>query len=147
MDPAKKRKTRLVVTLSVALLLATALIYTSFSASTVARTPTQLLAQSTPGKDYELSGRVVDDSVVKTKDGMTFRVKDRAGGKGARSIIVHYSGTVPDPFREGREVIVTGKVVDGELQAKPGSLVTKCPSKFTNSKSKAGATEGASSKY
>ncbi len=134
MDPAKKRKTRLAVTLGVALLLATALIYTSFSTSTVASTPSELLAGSTPGKSYQLSGRVVVGSVEKKSDSMTFRVRDRAANDDAKSILVRYTGTVPDPFREGREVIVTGKVVDGELIAEPNSLVTKCPSKFTNKK-------------
>lgn len=132
MDPAKKRKTRLAVTLGVALLLATGLIYTSFSSSTVASTPSELLAGSKPGKSYQLSGRVVNGSVDKQTESMTFRVKDRNAGEGAKSILVHYTGTVPDPFREGREVIVTGKVVNGELVAEPNSLVTKCPSKFTN---------------
>ena len=35
MDPARKRKIRLIVALSAAVLLAVALVYTSFSASTV----------------------------------------------------------------------------------------------------------------
>lgn len=135
MDPAAKRKTRLIVTLGIALLLATALIYTSFNSSTVARTPSQLLSASAPGESYELSGRVVNGSVVKHGDGMNFRVQDRTAGNKSESILVRYTGTVPDPFREGREVIVTGRVVDGELVAKSGSLVTKCPSKFTNAKS------------
>lgn len=129
MDPARKRKTRLVLTLGVALLLATALIYTSFSASTVAKTPSELLSGAKPGKSYELTGKVVNGSVKERKDGVDFAVRDRTG---ATSIPVEYSGTVPDPFREGREVIVTGKVEDGVLVARPGSLITKCPSKFTN---------------
>lgn len=133
MDPARKRKTRLVVTLGVALLLATALIYTSFSASTVARTPSQLITASTPGESYQLTGKVVMGSVKKDDEKLDFAVEDRAGGSGAKSIKVKYTGTVPDPFREGREVIVTGKVQNGVLIAEPGSLVTKCPSKFTNS--------------
>lgn len=135
MDPAAKRKTRLIVTLGIALLLATALVYTSFNSSTVARTPSQLLGASTPGESYELSGRVVNGSVVKHGEGMSFRVQDRSGKTDGKSILVRYTGTVPDPFREGREVIVTGRVVNGELVAKSGSLVTKCPSKFTNAKS------------
>lgn len=133
MDPARKRKTRLIVTLGIALLLATALIYTSFSASTVARTPTQLLASSTPGESYELSGKVVKGSVKKTDDLLIFRVRDRSASDASASMLVKYTGTVPDPFREGREIIVTGKVAHGELIAEPNSLVTKCPSKFTNS--------------
>lgn len=129
MDPARKRKTRLFVTLGVALLLATALIYTSFSASTVAMTPSELLSGSTPGKSYELTGKVVSGSVKESGEKLEFEVRDRAG---TASIPVKYSGTVPDPFKEGREVIVTGTVKDGVLIAEPGSLVTKCPSKFTN---------------
>lgn len=129
MDPAKKRKIRLIVTLGIALLLATALVYTSFSASTVARSPSQLLSASVPGKSYELSGRVVKGSVVEKGENLSFRVADRAG---TASIPVTYRGTVPDPFREGREVIVTGEVRDGTFVAKPGSLITKCPSKFSN---------------
>lgn len=133
MDPAAKRKTRLIVTLGIALLLSTALIYTSFSASTVAKTPSELLAGSTPGESYELSGRVVTGSVKKGDDSLVFRIRDRASADKSDSILVKYTGTVPDPFKEGREVIVTGKVVNGEFIAEPGSLVTKCPSKFTNS--------------
>jgi cytochrome c-type biogenesis protein CcmE len=37
---------------------------------------------------------------------------------------------VPDPFADGREVIVTGKVEDGTFAADRDSLITKCPSKF-----------------
>lgn len=129
MDVSKKRKIRLVVSLGVALLLATALIYTSFSASTVARTPSQLLAYSEPGKSYELSGRVVAGSLKEHGQSFQFKVQDRAG---TASIPVTYRGTVPDPFREGREVIVSGVVKDGVFVGEQGSLITKCPSKFSN---------------
>jgi cytochrome c-type biogenesis protein CcmE len=129
MDRAKKRKIRLITTLAIALLLATALVYTSFSSSTVARTPSQLRASAQPGRSYELSGRVVNGSLVERGQSFSFRVADRDGGK---SIPVTYSGTVPDPFREGREVIVSGTVKNGVFAGKPGSLITKCPSKFSN---------------
>lgn len=129
MDRAKKRKIRLITTLAIALLLATALVYTSFSASTVARTPSQLRASAQPGRSYDLSGRVVNGSLVEHGQSFGFRVADRSGGK---SIPVTYSGTVPDPFREGREVIVSGVVKNGVFVGKPGSLITKCPSKFSN---------------
>jgi cytochrome c-type biogenesis protein CcmE len=45
---------------------------------------------------------------------------------------VTYTGVVPDPFREGREVIVSGELKNGTFVAERDSLVTKCPSKFTN---------------
>ena len=44
---------------------------------------------------------------------------------------VVYTGVVPDPFRDGREVIVTGRLKNGTFVAERDSLVTKCPSKFT----------------
>ena len=50
MDPSRKRRIRFVVALSAAVVLASALIYTSFSASSEARTPSQLAAVATPGK-------------------------------------------------------------------------------------------------
>ena len=128
MDPQRKRKIRLVVALSTAVLLAVALIYTSFSASTEAKEPSQLLS-ATPGTSYEMTGRVVKGSVRRGGEGMTFRVVDRDGG--SRSLPVSYDGTVPDPFRGGREIILTGSVENGTFVGEPDTLITKCPSKFT----------------
>jgi cytochrome c-type biogenesis protein CcmE len=61
MDPQAKRKIRLVVALTTAVLLAAALVYTSFSAATEAKEPSQLL-NAAPGKSYDLTGKVVDGS-------------------------------------------------------------------------------------
>jgi cytochrome c-type biogenesis protein CcmE len=44
---------------------------------------------------------------------------------------VTYSGTVPDPFRGGREIVLTGEVEHGTFVGQRDTLVTKCPSKFT----------------
>jgi cytochrome c-type biogenesis protein CcmE len=104
MNPARKRTVRLVVALSAAVLLASALIYTSFSAASPALSPTQLLHQAQPGRSYQLTGKVLDGSVRHEGNALDFSVADRAGGA---TIPVTYTGTVPDPFREGREVIVT----------------------------------------
>ena len=57
-----------------------------------------------------------------------FRVRDR---KGQASVPVSYTGALPDPFREGREVIVTVRAQGGAFVGERDSLVTKCPSKFT----------------
>jgi cytochrome c-type biogenesis protein CcmE len=130
-DPRRKRKIRAVVLLTVALLLAGALVYTSFSAATEAATPSQLVASADPDRFYELTGKVVDGSVERSGESMRFAVRDRAG---STAIPVVYEGVVPDPFREGREVIVEGRVRDGTLVAERDSLVTRCPSKFTEQK-------------
>ena len=127
MDPSRKRKVRFVVALSVAVLLAGALVYTSFSASSEARTPSQLMTSSEKGKVYKLTGKVEPGY---TRKGTTtyFRVRDRAG-KG--SVPVSYDGTLPDPFREGREVIVSVRRQGEGFVGEKDSLITKCPSKFT----------------
>lgn len=128
MDPQRKRKIRLVLALSTAVLLAVALIYTSFSASTEAKEPSQLL-NAAPGTSYEMTGRVVKGSIQRQGDGISFRVRDRDGE--GKSLPVSYDGTVPDPFRGGREIILTGSVEGGTFVGEPDTLITKCPSKFT----------------
>lgn len=120
------------VALTAAVLLAGALIYTSFSAATQASTPSDLLAGSEPGRSYELTGKVVADSVERDGDRLAFRVRDRDG---RTSVPVSYEGVVPDPFREGREVIVSGTLEGGTFVAERDSLITKCPSKFTKDES------------
>ena len=127
MDPDRKRKIRLVVALTAAVLLATALVYTSFSASTEARSPSELLAEE-PAGTSEVFGTVVAGSVERQGADMSFELADREDP--TKSVPVEYSGQVPDPFREGREVIVDGELVEGTLVAEKDSLITKCPSKF-----------------
>ena len=127
MDPARKRKIRLVVALGAAVLLAVALVYTSVSASTETKQPSDVLKAS-PGQAYQMTGVVVPGSIHHHGSQLDFSVADRDNPKA--SIPVRYSGEVPDPFADGREVIVTGKVEDGTFAADRDSLITKCPSKF-----------------
>jgi cytochrome c-type biogenesis protein CcmE len=129
MDPSRKRRIRLVVALSAAVILASALIYTSFTASSDAVGPSQLLAHADTGRSYQLTGKVVDGSIRHIGDAILFRVRDR---NDARSVPVSYTGAVPDPFRDGREVIVTVRKQGAEFVGERDSLVTKCPSKFTD---------------
>jgi cytochrome c-type biogenesis protein CcmE len=126
MDPQRKRQVRLFVALGAAVLLAAALVYTSFSASTEAKEPSQLLT-ATPGKSYEMTGKVVRGSVRRNGTQLRFRVADRDGGA---SVPVAYAGSVPDPFRGGREIVLTGEMRDGTFVGQKDTLVTKCPSKF-----------------
>ena len=132
MDPARKRKIRLVVALGAAVLLAAALVYTSFSASTEAKQPSQLLNASS-GSSYDLTGKVVAGTVRKDGESLRFRVADRDDP--SASIPVTYAGTVPDPFRAGREIVLTGKVEKGTFVGERDTLITKCPSKFTTERS------------
>jgi cytochrome c-type biogenesis protein CcmE len=125
MDPARKRTIRLVVALGAAVLLAGALVYTSFGSSTGTRSPSDVVE----GSRTKVTGKVVPGSIRREGRELRFQVRDRDGTK---SIPVVYSGVVPDPFRDGREVIVEGELRDGTFVGERDTLVTKCPSKFKN---------------
>jgi cytochrome c-type biogenesis protein CcmE len=132
MDPSRKRRIRLGVALSTAVLLAAALVYTSFSASSEAVKPSQLVTHADPGRSYHLTGKVVNGSIRHDGGTTWFRVRDRDAKTNARSIEIRYTGSVPDPFRDGREVIVDVKKGAGTaFVGAPDSLITKCPSKFS----------------
>jgi cytochrome c-type biogenesis protein CcmE len=132
-DPSRKRRIRFVVALGAAVLLAGALAYTSFSASTEARQPSELVAAApTPGKKYQLVGKVVAGYHSKG-DTTYFKVRDR-NGKAAVPVV--YKGSLPDPFRADREIVVDVVKKGDMFEGQTGSLVTKCPSKFTADQTK-----------
>ena len=134
MNPQRKRTIRLVVSLCAAVVLAAALVYTSFSASSEARTPSQL-RDAPAGRAYQLTGRVMP-GYHREGDVVVFRVRDRNGPASAATVPVRYAGAVPDPFREGREVIVTVRRRGAVFVGEKDSLVTKCPSKFSDGQGK-----------
>ena len=101
--------------------------------NTVHRTPYWRASGSligVTGGSYDLTGVVAPNSVSHDGSQLDFEIADRDDA--AKKIPVTYQGTVPDPFREGREVIVTGTMTDGTFIADKDSLITKCPSKFAD---------------
>jgi cytochrome c-type biogenesis protein CcmE len=125
MDPNRKRAIRLTVALTAALLLASALIYVSFSAGRDELTAGQLLQKAKPGGSYILAGTVTQAH----QDGTTllFRIRDP---KRDVSVPVKYSGIVPDPFAVGRAVLVNVTDDNGTFIGQQNTLTTKCPSKY-----------------
>ena len=131
MAPRLKRRRRLIGLLTAVVLLAGALIYTTFSASSEAVTPSALLAKADPGSTYQLTGKV-EPGYERRGNQLVFRVRERTAPPGTPSVPVTYEGTVPDPFRENREVIVKVRKQGDGFVGERDSLVTKCPSKFQN---------------
>ncbi len=127
MDPSRKRAIRLTVALIAALLLASALVYTSFSAGRDELTAAQLLVRAEPGRSYILAGTVLDGSVRHDGDALLFSVRDP---KLKVAVPVRYTGIVPDPFRQGRGVLVTVRRHGSSFIGEQDSLTTKCPSKY-----------------
>ncbi len=125
--PGKRSPVRLVVALSVAAALAVFLLYTSIAGGgTPSLRPSQL-----PGHDgrVSLAGKVVGRPGGDAHaGGLHFKLRDV---KGTATVPVVYTGSVPDLFRTGRDVVVDGKLRNGVFVAVPNTLVTKCPSKYT----------------
>ena len=131
MDPGRKRAIRLTIALTVAVLLASALVYTSFSAGRDEVTASQLLAKAKPGQSYILAGTVLAGSVRHEGTALLFRVRDP---KLRVSVPVRYTGVVPDPFAPGRGVLVTVHSQGSAFVGEQDSLTTKCPSKYQAAK-------------
>lgn len=115
------------IALSVAAVLAVFLVYTSLAGGgTPMVQPGELAGQSGA---VQLGGIVVGPVEGDARgDGLRFELRDI---KGQETVPVVYTGSVPDMFREGREIMVRGELANGVFTAERDSLVTKCPSKYS----------------
>ena len=122
--------------LSVAAVLAVFLLYTSLAGGgTPSVSPSELSSKT---GEVSLAGRVAGTPTGDAHGaGLRFVLEDIQGANKQRVIVV-YKGSVPDLFRVGRDVVVTGtQRADGIFVTKPGSMITKCPSKYQAAKSTA----------
>ena len=130
--PSRRSPARLVIALSVAAALAVFVLYTSIAGAGTPQIQPKDLAAHTG--TVLLVGKVVSTSGDShTPQGMRFVLRNVKGHPEARVTVV-YHGTVPDPYRVGREIVVTGRMRDGVFRAENGSLTTKCPSKYAPAK-------------
>ncbi len=122
------------IALSVAAALAIFVVYTALAGNGVAQLTPSSLAGHTG--DVTVVGAVVGklQGDAHEHGGLRFRLKDIGRRSGARIPVV-YHGSVPDLFKTGRHVVVEGTLRNGVFVAKPGSLTTKCPSKYAPAKS------------
>jgi cytochrome c-type biogenesis protein CcmE len=123
---------RLIVALGVAAVLAVFLLYTAVAGqSTPTLTPSELAAHS---------GRLAVVGVVVAPlrgdshgpSGLRFGLRNIDGKGGVVPVV--YRGENPPPlFKVGRNVVVSGSYAHGRLDG--NNVVTKCPSKYTATKS------------
>jgi cytochrome c-type biogenesis protein CcmE len=123
---------RLVIALSIAAVLAVFLLYTSIAGGgTPSLKPSELGSRT---GTVSVAGLVVGPvSGDAHAGGLHFRLRDIEGDS-KQTIAVRYTGSVPDLFRVGRHIVVDGELRNGTFVASPGSMVTKCPSKYTADK-------------
>jgi cytochrome c-type biogenesis protein CcmE len=129
----RRSPARLVIALSVAAALAVFILYTSIAGAGTPQIQPSALHEYA-GQDVTLVGKVVStrgDS--HSAAGMRFVLRDVKQDSGVHAAVL-YHGTVPDLYKVGREVVVTGKLENGRFAADDGSLSTKCPSKYAPAK-------------
>jgi cytochrome c-type biogenesis protein CcmE len=117
-----------VIALSVAAVLAIFLLYTSIAGGgNPSISPSELGSRS---EKVQLAGLVIGPVRGDAHAaGLKFRLKDIDDGS-RTTVPVVYRGSVPDLFRKGRHVVVDGQLRGGVFVAEPGSMITKCPSKY-----------------
>jgi cytochrome c-type biogenesis protein CcmE len=123
---------RLVVALAVAGVLAIFLVYTAISGTTPALQPSNLNGRT---DKVSLTGKVIGPIVGDSHQlgGLHFKLHNINGVSPIVPIVYH--GSVPDLFKVGRDVNLTGQLQGGSFMAT--ALTTKCPSKYTSSSSSA----------
>ena len=87
------------------------------------------------GTTYRLNGEVAPGAPANAAEqaasaaGLRFDLIDKENA--GERVEVLYRGSIPDTFKVGREVVITGELAeDGVFVAERNSLVTFCPSKF-----------------
>ena len=111
----KQRRIQVIVITIIALVLSTVLIgYAMRDGINFFRSPSDVLQQR-PDKNetFRIGGLVQEDSLVRGQGAViNFIVTD-----GNNSVLVEYSGILPDLFAEGQGMIATGNFIDGKFIA------------------------------
>lgn len=125
----KASPARLVIALSVAAVLAVFLLYTSIAGGgNPSLSPSELGQRA---EEVQLAGLVVGPARGDAHAaGLRFRLRDIEGDR-RTTVRVQYTGSVPDLFRPGRHIVLQGRLRNGVFVAEPGSMITKCPSKYS----------------
>jgi cytochrome c-type biogenesis protein CcmE len=119
---------RLVIALAVAAVLAVFLLYTSIAGGgNPSLAPSELAGRT---ETVQLAGVVVGPAIGDPHArGLRFKMRDIGGGA-STAVSVRYTGSVPELFKPGRHIVIDGQLRNGTFVAEPGSMITKCPSKY-----------------
>ena len=124
---------RFTIALALAVALGGWLLWTSFGGSVQAYAGPEEL---TAGTTYRLNGLVAEGSPrdaaarAQSAEGLRFFLIDKEDH--SKRVQVLYRGSVPDTWKDGRELVLTGELRNGVFQAERGSMLALCPSKFTD---------------
>ena len=112
----RHRKAAIAMGVLAAVGLAVGLVLNAFNSNLVFfYTPTQVAAQEAPkGKPFRIGGMVEKGSLVRQGLAVSFTVTDNV-----KAMTVRYEGLLPDLFKEGKGVVVQGRLLpDGQFEAR-----------------------------
>src|SRR5689334_13436485 len=120
-----KKATRAVISAVVVLTALIAVLYTTVSqGATYYKHVDEVMNDPGPwyGKSMQLHGFVIDKSIEQRPDTLDYRFKLRSGDY---SVLATYTGVVPDTFKDGAEVVLTGELKPEGFHAT--NVTAKCP--------------------
>jgi cytochrome c-type biogenesis protein CcmE len=79
------------------------------------------------GKKVQLHGYVVEKSIERKRDSLDYRFRVHNNGQVVQAT---YSGIVPDTFKDGAEVVLSGELGPHGFTVAPNGVMAKCPSKY-----------------
>ncbi len=79
------------------------------------------------GKNLQLHGFVVPDSIMRKKNSLEYRFKVQSQGQ---VVDASYTGVVPDTFQNDAEVVLKGVLSPAGFAVHPNGVMAKCPSKY-----------------
>jgi cytochrome c-type biogenesis protein CcmE len=85
------------------------------------------------GKPLRVHGYVVPGSIGRKKETRQYRFEVERNGK---RVLAYYTGTPPDSFKDGSEVVLTGTLTENAFMAE--RMDAKCPSKYEERPAAAG---------
>ena len=89
------------------------------------------------GRRLQLHGYVT--AIERKRSSLEYRFKVQSNG----SIVqAHYTGVVPDTFKDGSEVVLKGKLSPEGFHVERDGVKAKCPSKYEESKGTLPRTSG-----
>jgi len=77
------------------------------------------------GKPLQLHGFA--ENVQKARDSFDYRFVIR---NGEHAVTATYTGTIPDTFKNGSEVVLKGKLSPDGFRVEPDGVMAKCPSRY-----------------
>ena len=127
----KSKPIKISLTIAVLLAALSGLMYTTLSDGTEYYTHVdEVMADPAAwqGKRLQLHGFVVANSIEKKRSSLDYRFKVESNGKVVQAF---YSGSVPDNFKDGAEVVIKGKLDGDAFHVNPrDGIMAKCPSKY-----------------